>query len=183
MSHAKIEFTDYALVGTLSELTVAQTRVFTWLGPCFALLIFLGICVSVILSEDTTFEPMYRFLIIAAMSSLPGVLIWRAVRNGRFVLAANRNGIFYRFYDQPSRAVSIPWALVGNIFYRDGKADDPSEVVVEILTDVPNLPRPTNGVVSQVGSTCRISFVSGKSASALIKLNALKQRASEMGSE
>jgi hypothetical protein len=70
-------------------------------------------------------------------------LFWHAVRNGSFVLAANRKGIYYRTSADKSSLVFIAWEAVKNVsVYYDGSR----ELEIEMLFEGPlKLPAPCNG--------------------------------------
>jgi hypothetical protein len=81
--------------------------------------------------------------LLAVAAGVAGLVFWLVARQGSFVLAASRTGIYYRQVNAADKLVFIPWDVVSNVaVYDDGSRELEIETVWEGQA---KLPTPCNG--------------------------------------
>jgi len=146
----------FARVAELAEYTVHLKRAYAFLGPAVGVLFLLGVVLPGLLSEETTIRPSYRIGVFCGLALLPAFFGWIVWKNGLFVVAANAQGVFYRVWREPDRAVFVPWEAVHEV--RVVSDEGSKEVELALGEAGPELPKPANGNTWREGGKPRIDF-------------------------
>ena len=115
-------------------------------APLFSLAVACFVVLPLLLGEEYDLAIIYEFLLVGMALVLVASFTWQAFRQGQFVVAANKQGLYYRSLDDKGKLVFLPWQKILKV--SDSYGENGPMVVVDILQrDLTTLPRPCHGEI------------------------------------
>ena len=147
------------------------------LAPVLAAVVYMLIIIFIIFGSPNALPLLMKIVVVSVFSPVVAYFFWHTIKNGKFVLAANDEGIVYQMLDDKRYFLFIHWKWIGDIkIYDDGSR------VLQIHSSIDRsvvMPRPCNGLIQKEPDTYVFLFTLGiksESDAILDKLVSLKGR-------